>query len=195
MERKTLVKPLVPRRRSDADFQDPKNSENLIKIRATKKTIDEEQLVQYARKKIFIMKPQILSAKFFYQPCWRVVLDFKVAYFKETRADRGQVEFIVDPRKGCGANEEELSLNLISKRVPLEMLSDVDVEKDEAERKAKVDARWKVLLARYKKPAELELAELKRFYRPYYRAEVSWGNKTGVQYLAADDFANYFVYN
>ncbi|NBI62709.1 hypothetical protein D3Z38_06480 [Clostridiales bacterium] len=195
MERKTLVKPLAPQKQSDADFQDPKNSENLIKIRVTKKTISEEQLVQYARKKMFIMKPKILSVEFFYQSCWRVVLDFKVAYFKETRADRGQVEFIVDPRKGCGANEEELALDLISKRVPLEMISDVDVEKGEAERKAKVDARWKVLLARYKKPAELELAEITQFYRPYYMAKVSWGSKTGIQYLAADDFANYFVYN
>ena len=69
MERKTLVKPLAPQKQSDADFQDPKNSENLIKIRVTKKTISEEQLVQYAHKKMFIMKPKILSVEFFYQSC------------------------------------------------------------------------------------------------------------------------------
>ena len=196
MAEKSIVKPKKLRPKALTPEEEKRQEMETIKIRATFKTLGAGDLALVARKKLFLITPEIRSAEFFYLPCWRVVLDFRVSYFKESRADTGQVEFIIDPIKGCGANEDEIKLDIAPRRVPKEIVGfDYRVEQEEAERKAKVDARWKVLLARYKKPAELEVAKVEEFYRPYYKAETVWRDKVEIQYIAADDFANYFVYN
>ena len=147
------------------------------------------------RKKLFLVRPRILSAEFRYLPCWRVTLDYSVSYFKQTRSDDGSVVFIVDPVKGCGVIEEKLDFKLERKSIADELLAGEMLTKEQAEKKAIVDARWKVLMARFKRPPALETKSIEEFYRPYYRAEYTYGNKVRTQWIAADDFANYFVYN
>ncbi|MCB6993848.1 hypothetical protein LI177_10180 [bacterium 210820-DFI.6.37] len=172
-----------------------KQYENTILIKTTPQTIFEKDLPEAVKKKLFVLRPEIVSAELCYVPCWRVVLKFSVSYLKKSRSEEGQIEFIVDPIKGCGANEEKFNLKLTKKSIPEEMVSEKNFSKEDAERKATTDARWKVLLNRYKQPAKLETARVDPFYRPYYKTEVLWGSKSEIQYVAADDFANYFVYS
>ena len=167
MAAQKVVKPKKLKEKSLSLEEKRELEANTIKIKATAKAINENDLALIARKKLFLISPEIRSAEFFYLPCWRVVLKFSVSYFKKERADKGQVEFIVDPLKGCGANEEELKIDLITKQVPKDLVADDwKIEQEDAVWKAKVDARWKVLLARYKKPVD----ELEKPSRRWHQA-------------------------
>lgn len=193
MAQKRLVKSLKGVKKSSG--LEGKQHENMILIKVTPQTIFEEDLREAVKKKLFILRPNIASAELCYVPCWKVVLKFSVSYLKKTRSEEGQIEFIADPLKGCSANEEKFDLKLKNKSIPEEAISEKSISREDAERKATTDARWKVLLNRYKQPAQLETVRVDPFYRPYYKAEVAWGTKSEIQYVAADDFANYFVYS
>lgn len=193
MAQKRLVKSLNVVKRSSKLVG--KQYENTILIKTTPQTIFEKDLPEAVKKKLFILRPDIAAAELCYVPCWKVVLKFSVSYLKKTRSEEGQIEFIVDPIKGCGANEEKFNLRLEKKTISEDLISEKSFPREVAERKATTDARWKVLLNRYKQPAQLETVRVDQFYRPYYKAEVVWGTKSEIQYVAADDFANYFVYS
>lgn len=193
MAEKRLVKSLVGNK--PKKFSELQREGDVLRSAATKQTVFEEDLSEALRKKLFLFSPKIKCAEMFYLQCWRVILKYSVAYFKESRADRGSIEFIVDPIKGSAANEDKVNLRLSKKSLPKDAISDKTLDKAKAEKKVVIDARWKVLLARYKKPAEIEVVSVEPFYRPYYKVSTVWRNKEEIQWVPADDFGNYFVYN
>lgn len=193
MEKEKLVKQLKAVKAS-APMDNEKHNKG-AKLKVTLRTVSEEDLPYLVRKRFFLIRPKVLSAEFHYLPCWRVVLKYTVSYFKKNRTDDGTIEFIVDPIRGCGANEEKLSLKLVKKEIEPRMLVKDTLTRAQAEKKAIVDARWKVLMAKYKRPAELETDHIEKFYRPYYEVSFTYGGKIQTQWVAADDFSNYFVYN
>ena len=185
MVTKRLVKPLAGSKRKD---------EGII-VKATRQVVFEDDISDLLRKRFFLFSPKINSTEMFYLQCWKVLLKYSVAYFKETRADKGSIEFIVDPIKGSAANEEKIDLSLIKKSIPSALISEKKLSEERAEKKAIVDARWKVLLSKFKRPPELEVVSVDVFYRPYYKVDTICGSKEGIQWIPADDFGNYFVYN
>lgn len=191
MVKKKIMKPL----KADQAHLKEEQEQERRRCKVTAQTSFEESLPYLVRKKFFLFKPRLLTSEFCYLPCWRVILNYSVSYFKKNRAEDGKIEFIVDPIKGCGANEERLNLKLVKKAIPVKLLAAEELSREQAEKKAIVDARWKVLMAKFKRPPELETASMEQFYRPYYKVQVAWGSKTETQWVAADDFANYFVYN
>ena len=193
MEKETLVKQLKAAKASTPT--DKEKQSKGVKVKVTLHTISEEDLPYLVRKRLFLIRPKVLSAKFHYLPCWRVVLKYSVSYFKKNRTDDGTIEFIVDPIRGCGANEEKLNLKLVKKAIEPELLVADTLTRAQAEKRAIVDARWKVLMAKYKRSPELETDHIEKFYRPYYELRVAFAGKTQTQFIAADDFSNYFVYN
>lgn len=166
-----------------------------IKVTVTRKSLGVEDLPDVMRKKFFIKKAQVVKARFCYLPCYRVELAFFVSYFSEKRSDNGHLVFIVDPKRGCGVIEDNIRLDISKKAIDESLMMDDELTEEQAEKKAIVDARWKVLMARYKKPAELKTVKIEKFYRPYYEVLASYGGAEKVQWVAADDYANYFVYN
>jgi hypothetical protein len=66
--------------------------------------------------------------------------------------------------------------------------------REQAERKVKTDARWKVVMAQYKRPPELSTVSVREFYRPYYHVQVSFGGESGEKWIPADGYDSYFTY-
>lgn len=126
MVTKRLVKPLAGSKRKD---------EGII-VKATRQVVFEDDISDLLRKRFFLFSPKINSTEMFYLQCWKVLLKYSVAYFKETRADKGSIEFIVDPIKGSAANEEKIDLSLIKKSIPSALISEKKLSEERAEKKA-----------------------------------------------------------
>ncbi len=146
------------------------------------------------RKKLFFIPPRIISSELKYVPCWKIVLDFTVVYFSKKNVVEGRLDFIVDEVKGCSLVEESLKIKLERRNIEPSIVVPFKYTQEEAVKKAVIDARWKVVLGRYKKPPELQLVSTQVFYRPYYKIEYTFGDKIEVQWIAADDYGNYLAY-
>ena len=189
MVKKKVIRPL-----SSATNKND-NKDDFREVKATMKLIHEKDLPEMLRKKFFLFTPKIKSVEFFYLPCWSVVLKYYISYFNAYHMDRGNVEFIVDPINGCGFNEDKLELRFTKRMICKDIINEKGLSKEQAEKKAIIDARWKVLLSKYKRPPELEIVSAFEFFRPYYKVNTIWGNHEEIQWIPADDFANYFIYN
>ena len=192
MEKNRRVKKPVKRleRRPDRDGHN-----ELRHVRMTEKVVDESTLCELLPKRLFLIHPRLLSARFCYVACWKVVLEYAVSYFKKNRADHGTIVFVVDGTKGCAVIEDDIELKLIRSGIDADLCEKDAFTQEQAEKKAIVDARWKVLMARYKRPPELETKAISKFYRPYYEVEYSYGGKIKKYWIPADEYGNYFVYN
>lgn len=138
-----------------------------VRILTTVKTIDERDLAELAPKRLFLLKPRVVSSRFCYVPCRKVVLEYSVSYFSAKRTDSGKITFVVDDKKGTGVIEDNIKLSLVKKNIEETLIEEEFFTDEQATKKAVVDARWKVLMARYKKPPELEVKSVSKFYRPY----------------------------
>lgn len=147
-----------------------------------------------ARKKFFVIKPEIVSMEICYVPCWWVVLDYSVTFFSKKHQVEGRLHFIVDEVKGCGVIEDPISVKLKRSSIEAGALVPHRLDREQATKKAIIDARWKVVMSRYKRPPELQVVSVKEFYRPYYEVELSYGGEVSKQWISADAFGNYFVY-
>lgn len=196
MVEKKLVKSLAAQKGKKLErVKQGGKPENTSRCRTLPLKVREEDIPELLRKKFFLFTPKIKKAELFYLSCWRVELRFYVSYLNARREDKGTLEFIVDPIKGCGVNEERIRLKFAYDNIPDNLISDKTMTKEVAEKKAIIDARWKVLLSRYKRPAELETVSTMSFLRPYYKVYTVWGSKEEIQWIPADNFASYFIYN
>ena len=105
------------------------------------------------------------------------------------------MNFIVDDVKGCSVIEDKIDFKPKKSKIEDSKIMDYKFTKEAAVKKAVIDARWKVVFSRYKNPPEIEVKNVIEFYRPYYEAEVEYGNSLETKMIPADGFANYFVYN
>lgn len=170
-------------------------NEDVAYIKATQQVLFKADLPKAIKKKLLSVPPKILSANLHYVSCWKVTMHFQIEYLSGRRNASGELEFIVDPIKGSCVNEERLDLKLKKIKIDPEMISEKKFELEEAERKSVTDARWKVLLNRYKQPAKITIIKTEEFFRPYYVVEVIFGTKKELQYVIADEFSNYFTYS
>ncbi len=165
-----------------------------IRVPVTLKTVDESELADLAPKRLFLLKPKVKRARFCYIPCHRILLSYSVSYFSNKRCDDGQLTFIVDDKKGTGVIEDNMKLQTVRKAIDEDIIEEAFFSDEQAVKKAVVDARWKVLLAKYKKPPELELVSSEKFYRPYYEVTYVFGGKEKTAWIPADKYGTYFVY-
>lgn len=165
-----------------------------IRVPVTLKTVDESELADLAPKCLFLLKLKVKRARFCYIQCHRVVLSYSVSYFSNKRCDDGQMTFIVDDKKGTGVIEDNMKLQTIRKAIDENIIEEAFFSDEQAVKKAVVDARWKVLLAKYKKPPELKLVSSEKFYRPYYEVTYAFGGKEKTVWIPADNYGTYFVY-
>jgi hypothetical protein len=189
-EAKRTVKRLKPKQTVTDDID-----KELKKHRVTLKVVDESELPDLVPKNLFLFRPKISDARFCYVPCHKVVLEYAVAYFSAKKSDNGRLTFIVDDKKGTGVIEDDIRLEIVKGNIDEGLIEDEFFTKEQAEKKAVVDARWKVLLARYKKPPELEVISSEKFYRPYFEVTYTLGKKERKAWVPADKYATYFVYN
>lgn len=168
---------------------------NNLRVLTTVKTVDERELAELAPKRLFLFRPHVVSARFCYVPCRKVILKYDVSYFSAKRTDSGEITFVVDDKKGTGAIEDNIKLSLVKKSIEEKLIEEEFFTDEQATKKAIVDARWKVLMAKYKKPPELEVKSVSKFYRPYYEVMYSFGGKEKRAWIPADEYGTYFVYN
>ena len=187
---KKPIKRLKPRRENDVDRE-----ENKLKVLVTPKTVEINELADLAPKRLFLFKPRVVSARFCYVPCRKVVLDYSVSFFSARRNDSGRLTFIVDDKKGTGVIEDNIKLQTVKKHIDEDLIEEEFFSDEQAVKKAVVDARWKVLLSRFKKPPELEVVSAEKFYRPYYDVTYSIGGREKKAWIPADKYGTYFVYN
>ena len=167
----------------------------LVKNHVTEITVSESELGDLVPKKMFLFRPRIVSTRFCYVPCRKVVLQYSVSYFSARRTDKGRLTFIVDDKKGTGVIEDNIKLKIIRKSIEGDLIEEEFFSDEQAVKKAVVYARWKVLLSKYKKPPELEVISSEKFYRPYYEVLYSFGGKEKKAWIPADRYGTYFVYN
>jgi len=189
-KKKYITKPLI--KQGVPAEQEPVNKS---KILVTSKAIDVEELPALLKKKLFVIRPKILSAEFCYNPCWWVELDFHVTFISKKNKHSGTLHFVVDEVKGCGVIEERLDFKPGKKAVDEKMVIPRKLTREQAEKKAVTDARWKVVFTKYKNPPLVDVKEVKEFYRPYYKVKCTFGKDIEEQMIPADDFANYYVLN
>lgn len=187
---KKPIKLLKPRKENDGGKE-----ENKVKALVTSKIVEIDDLADLAPKRMFLFKPRVVSARFCYIPCRKVVLDYSVSFFSAKRNDSGRLTFIVDDKKGTGVIEDNIKLQTMKKHIDEELIEDEFFSDEQAVKKAVVDARWKVLLSRFKKPPELEVVSAEKFYRPYYDVTYSFGGREKKAWIPADKYGTYFVYN
>ncbi|HZK02323.1 MAG TPA: hypothetical protein VFC96_05610 [Anaerovoracaceae bacterium] len=161
---------------------------------ATEIVLSKSDAASLVRKKFFFIPPQIHSMKMRYVPCWWVVLDFTVGFFGNKNQVEGRLNFIVDEIKGCGLVDESVRIKLAKKKIESHELVEIRLSEDQAVKKATVDARWKVVLGKYKKPPELELVSTKIFYRPYFEVDYSYGQDIMTQWIPVDNYGSYLAY-
>ena len=160
----------------------------------TQTALSQNEASALVRKKFFIVRPQIVSMEICYVPCWWVVLDFNVTFFSKKNKFEGRLEFIVDEVKGCGVIEDAVKIKLDKKKIGSADLVPRKLSREQAEKKAIIEARWKVVMAKYKRPPEVEIVNTREFYRPYYEVEYTYGKEIMKQWIPADSYGNYFVY-
>ena len=192
MSKKGVKKPVKRLKRLDDAFNAAEIDE--VRVPVTLKTVDESELADLAPKRLFLLKPKVKQARFCYISCHRVVLSYSVSYFSNRRRDDGQLTFIVDDKKGTGVIEDNMKLQTVRKAIDEDLIEEAFFSDEQAVKKAIVDARWKVLLAKYKKPPELELVSSEKFYRPYYEVTYAFGGKEKTAWIPADKYGTYFVY-
>jgi hypothetical protein len=161
---------------------------------ATKQTIFEEELPYLAKKKFFLIPQKVVGAKLHYVPCWWIVLDYCVTLLTKRNTREGRLDFIVDEIRGCSVMEQFLPVKLCRTDADRRAVLPQKLTEAQAEKKAIVDARWKVVMGQYKRPPELKTVSIRQFYRPYYEVALQCGGRVSAQWIPADDYDNYFTY-
>lgn len=169
-------------------------TEHKVELKVTKQKIFPEELPFSLKKRFFLFSPRIVSYRLRYVPCWLVVLNYSVVILTKKNTREGIVELIVDEIKGSSALEPGCKLELGKKKIEKELIMDRTVTEEQAVRKAKIDARWKVIMGQYKRPPELEFVRAQKFMRPFYETIVQFNGKRQTQWIAADGYDNYATY-
>jgi len=164
------------------------------KCLVTKTSVEPDCLQKIIGNRLFVIKPNIASYKLVYVHCFDIVLSFNVAYFSKKSSKSGKIRFIVDDKKGCGFADDSVELNYHIVNLEKSSMIPVKFSSKRAEKLAFADARWKVLMAKYKKPAELSTDSINEFFRPYYQVDFAYSKKTYERWVAADEYTNFFSY-
>lgn len=170
------------------------DQEERIDIKVTKQKVFTDELPYNLKKRFFLFSPKVISYRLRYVPCWLVVLDYKVVLLTKNNTREGRVELIVDEIKGSSALEPGCKLDLEKDSIKKGIIMDQTVTLEQAIKKAKIDARWKVIMGQYKRPPELELVRTQQFMRPFYETIVEFNGKRQTQWIAADGYDNYSTY-
>jgi hypothetical protein len=163
-------------------------------IKALPKVTEQDMLPELLKRRLFLFPQRLVRASLRYVPCWQVYLDYSVRGISKNQKREGRVDMLVDEQRGCLAIDGGIILKPLDASVDKRLIVGDRLTEEQAEKKAVVEARWKVLMARYKQPPELTTTKIRKFYRPYYKATVFSLGKESEQWIPADGFDQYFTY-
>jgi hypothetical protein len=166
----------------------------MTSILATRQVDFEDVLQENAKRKFFIFQQQVESYRLFFVPCWFVMLDYKVTIFGKNSTREGRLAFIYDEQRGCCVIDPDIRIARKELYVNAASVLPRRLTCEQAEKKVKTEARWKVVMAQYKRPPELFTVGVRKFYRPYFQTEVSFMGKQSIQWIPADGYDSYFTY-
>ena len=169
-----------------------KQQKGTVTCYVTEKTLEEFEIPFKLPKKLLFIKPKVLFSELIYVPCWWVAMEYHVIQLRKGRTTDGNVQFVVDDVVGSAVIDSSIHFHPIKKKIDGSLLSAHSLTREQAERKAKIEARWKVVFAMYRSPPYLDNLKSSFFFRPYYKVRLCYGyGKEKERMIAADGYANY----
>jgi hypothetical protein len=160
----------------------------------TRQTLDLQTARAEAEKRfrrLFFFKPKVSSAEIIYSPCWLVKMAYDAPLLVGKKRLRGDISMIVDEAHGVSSLE---NLDLPLRRSRLDDAPGFSITEEAAVKRAKTDARWKVLYGKYKTVSDLEVKEVIQFYRPHWEIGLDYGGKSAVRLVPADGYSTHGVF-